>query len=228
MTITCFGDSITQGAYLDFPADAWPALVARRLGVPVDNRGVGGSILHNSDPVGHPTRLMVADAVSAAVESWACNPPAVAVVLAGHNDVIEHEINYSQPMPVGSVEQSKWAAVGVDSTLRAAGVQHVLWVTLCPRAVGTLTDGHPTWPGIIQARISDWNTWLSAWLAPSQRIIDTRGRLGDTAGGLGDPAFYIGDGLHPNAPGGHRVIADRVAAAIAPRLGIALSSTAAL
>ncbi len=44
---------------------------------------------------------------------------------------------------------------------------------------------------------------------------------------LGDTAFYIGDGLHPNSLG-HRVIADRVAAAVAPRLGIALSSTAAL
>jgi len=227
MTIACFGDSITQGGYLDFPADAWPALVARRLGVPVDNRGVGGSILHNSDPAGHPVRLMVADAVAAAVASWACSPPTVAVILAGHNDVIEHQIDYTRPMSPTSLEQSKWAAVAVTDTLLTAGVQHVLWVTLCPRAVGTLTDGHPTWPGIIQERVNDWNMWLSAWLAPTQRVIDTRGRLGDTAGGLGDAAFYIGDGLHPNALG-HRVLADRVAAAVAPRLGIALSSTAAL
>ncbi len=226
MTIACFGDSITQGAYLDFPADAWPALVARRLGVPVDNRGAGGSILHNSDPAGHPVRLMVADAVSAAVESWTI-PPAVAVVFAGHNDVLEHTIDYSQPIPVTSLEKPKWAAVAIDSTLRSAGVQYVFWVTLCPRTPGTLTADHPDWTGIIQARINDWNTWLSAWLAPSQRIIDTRGRLGDTAGGLGDTAFYIGDGLHPNSLG-HRVLADRVAAAVAPRLGIALSSTAAL
>lgn len=226
MTIACFGDSIVQGGNLDFPSDAWPALVARRLGVPVDNRGVGGSLLHNSGPAS-PPRLMVADAVAAAVTSWQCVPPTVAVVLAGHNDVIEHTVDYAQPLAPTSLEQSKWAAIAVDSTLRAAGVQHVLWVTLCPRTPGTLTADHPDWPGIIQARINDWNTWLSAWLAPSQRIIDTRGRLGDTAGGLGDPSFYVGDGLHPNALG-HRVIADRVAAAVAPRLGIALSSTAAL
>lgn len=223
-TIACFGDSITQGNNLDFPGDAWPALVARRLGIEVDNRGVGGSLLHNSGPAS-PPRLMVADAVAAAVASWACSPPTVAVILAGHNDVIEHTVDYSQPLPATSLEQSKWAAVGVDSTLRAAGVRHVLWVTLCPRTVGTLTADHPDWPGIIQTRVVNWNAWLLAQFGTS--VIDTRGRLGDTAGGLGDTAFYIGDGLHPNALG-HRVLADRVAAAIAPRLGIALSSTAAL
>ncbi len=225
MTIACFGDSIVQGGNLDFPSDAWPALVARRLGVPVDNRGVGGSILHNSDPAGHPVRLMVSDAVAAAVASWQCVPPTVAVVLAGHNDVIEHTVDYSQPLPATSLEQSKWAAIGVDSTLRAAGVQYVLWATLCPRTPGTLTADHPDWPGIIQGRVVNWNAWLLAQFGTS--VIDTRGRLGDTAGGLGDTAFYIGDGLHPNALG-HRVLADRVAAAVAPRLGIALSSTAAL
>lgn len=224
MTIACFGDSIVQGNNLDFPGDAWPALVARRLGIEVDNRGVGGSLLHNSGPAS-PPRLMVADAVAAAVASWQCVPPTVAVVLAGHNDVIEHTIDYSQPLPPTSLEQSKWAAVGVDSTLRAAGVQHVLWVTLCPRTPGTLTFDHPDWPGIIQTRVANFNAWLLAQFGAS--VIDTRGRLGDTAGGLGDPSFYIGDGLHPS-PLGHRVIADRVAAAIAPRLGIALSSTAAL
>lgn len=224
MTIACFGDSIVQGGNLDFPADAWPSLVARRLGVEVDNRGQGGSLLHNSGPAS-PPRLMVTDAVAAAVASWQCVPPTVAVVLAGHNDVIEHTIDYSQPLPPTSLEQSKWAAVGVDSTLRAAGVQHVLWVTLCPRTPGTLTFDHPDWPGIIQTRVANFNAWLLAQFGAS--VIDTRGRLGDTAGGLGDPSFYIGDGLHPNALG-HRVIADRVAAAVAPRLGIALSSTAAL
>ena len=223
-TIACFGDSITQGNNLDFPGDAWPALVARRLGIEVDNRGVGGSLLHNSGPAS-PPRLMVADAVAAAVASWACNPPAAAVVLAGHNDVIEHTIDYAQPLAPTSLEQSKWAAIGIDSILRAAGVQHVLWVTLCPRTPGTLTADHPDWPGIIQGRIVNFNAWLVAQFGAN--VIDTRGRLGDTAGGLGDPSFYIGDGLHPNVSG-HRVIADRVAAAIAPRLGIALSSTAAL
>ena len=225
MTIACFGDSIVQGGNLDFPSDAWPALVARRLGVPVDNRGVGGSILHNSDPAGHPVRLMVSDAVAAAVASWQCVPPTVAVVLAGHNDVIEHTVDYSQPLPATSLEQSKWAAIGVDSTLRAAGVQYVLWATLCPRTPGTLTADHPDWPSIIQTRVANWNAWLIAQFGAN--VIDTRGRLGDTAGGLGDTAFYIGDGLHPNVSG-HRVLADRVAAAVAPRLGIALSSTAAL
>jgi len=224
MTIACFGDSIVQGGNLDFPADAWPSLVARRLGVEVDNRGQGGSLLHNSGPAS-PPRLMVADAVAAAVTSWQCVPPTVAVVLAGHNDVIEHTVDYSQPLPATSLEQSKWAAIGVDSTLRAAGVQHVLWVTLCPRTPGTLTADHPDWPGIIQGRIVNFNAWLLAQFGVN--VIDTRGRLGDTAGSLGDPSFYIGDGLHPNALG-HRVIADRVAAAVAPRLGIALSSTAAL
>ena len=225
MTIACFGDSIVQGGNLDFPSDAWPALVARRLGVPVDNRGVGGSILHNSDPAGHPVRLMVSDAVAAAVASWQCVPPTVAVVLAGHNDVIEHTVDYSQPLPATSLEQSKWAAIGIDSTLRSAGVQHVFWVTLCPRTPGTLTADHPDWPSIIQTRVANWNAWLIAQFGAN--VIDTRGRIGDTAGGLGDTAFYIGDGLHPNSLG-HRVIADRVAAAVAPRLGISLSSTAAL
>lgn len=175
-TIACFGDSITQGNNLDFPGDAWPALVARRLGIEVDNRGVGGSLLHNSGPAS-PPRLMVADAVAAAVASWQCVPPTVAVVLAGHNDVIEHTVDYAQPLAPTSLEQSKWAAVGVDSTLRAAGVQHVLWVTLCPRTPGTLTADHPDWPGIIQGRIVNFNAWLLAQFGVN--VIDTRGRLGD-------------------------------------------------
>lgn len=224
MRICAFGDSITQGNNLDFAVDAWPHLVARRLGVTVDDLGVGGSLLHNSGPAS-PPRLMIPDAVNAAIASWSCRPPAAAVVLAGHNDVIEHTVDYAQPLAPTSLEQSKWAAIAVDSALRAAGVPLVLWVTLCPRTTGTLTQDHPDWPPIIQGRVVNFNAWLVAQFA--DRVVDTRGRFGDTGGGLGDPSFYLGDGLHPN-PNGHRVIADRVAAALATRLHIDPAQMAAL
>lgn len=200
--MTCLialGDSMTAGRYLDSPStEAWPSLLT---GVTVTNRGVGGSFLHGSAPLVRDTLTGMGAAD-------------VAVVWAGHNDVITHSPEWPYPADPRSIEHSRWAAIELDQALAAAAVPLVLWVTLAPRTHGTLTEATPTWPDIIQARIRSWNAWLcQQW---PERVIDIRGRLGDVAGGLGSPALYIGDGLHINALG-HAIVAGRVNAALRAR-----------
>lgn len=209
--VVVFGDSIAAGRYLDNPSDAWPALLAKR-GVTVENRGVGGSILHNASP-SIPNRLMINDAITAAINEWNGNAPKYAIMAGGANDIVEHQ-TASYPSDLTSEEHPRWELVYMSQRLRAAGVQTILYVTLVPRSEGTITDAYPTWPGILQARTASFNAWLRAGFPGS--VIDTRGHFGDLRSGLGNTAFYIGDGLHPNALG-QRVIADRVAAALTAR-----------
>ncbi len=211
--VAVFGDSITAGTYLDFPDAAWPAIVSERLDIDVENRGVGGSLLHNASPQ-IPNRLMVGDAVNRALTEWGANVPDAVVMAAGANDIIEHQ---AAPYPgnLASEEWARWTLVWISQQLRESGVQRIYFLTLAPRAEGTLTDAYPTYPGILQARTASFNEWLRAGFPGS--VIDTRGQFGDLRGGLGNPAFYNGDGLHPNALG-QRVIGDRVASFLQGRL----------
>lgn len=218
--LVVFGDSLAAGghAYTYPGGRPWADLVADALGLDLDNQGVGGSLLH--DPAsGQAT-------VGAKVGAWlaAGGCADVAVILAGHNDIQQHQVDYSTPMSPTSLEQSKWAAVDLDNALRPH-VLHVLWVTLCPRTHGSLYQG-PTagWETVINARRVDFNAWLVANFGP--RAIDTRGLLGDqpVAGeaGLGNTALYIGDGLHLN-PSGHEQLAPTIIAALRA-LGIGVAA----
>ena len=212
--VAVFGDSITAGTYLDFTVDAWPAVVAERLDIDVENRGVGGSLLHNAWP-SIPNRLMIGDAVDAAIAEWGANVPDAVVLAGGANDMIEHRADAPYPADLQSQEHPRWALVHIMWRLQAAGVSNIYFLTLTPRAEGTLTDAYPTWPGILQERTASFNAWLRAGFPTT--VIDTRGHFGDVRSGLSNTAFYVGDGLHPNSLG-HRVIGDRVASFLRGRL----------
>lgn len=47
-SLAVFGDSITEGAGASMPARSWPALLALTLGVPLVNKGLGGTVLQST------------------------------------------------------------------------------------------------------------------------------------------------------------------------------------
>lgn len=73
MDLLCLGDSLTYG-YPGVPADSWPALVARHLGLTVTNRGVCGETTQD-------IRLRLPAALA--------ELPGAVFLMGGSNDVLQ-------------------------------------------------------------------------------------------------------------------------------------------
>lgn len=71
--LICFGDSITAGAGASTPSKAFAALVARAMGLTLDNRAIGGTTL--------------AEQLARAILPTRIIPPNVALLLTGYNDM---------------------------------------------------------------------------------------------------------------------------------------------
>ncbi|QQS19445.1 SGNH/GDSL hydrolase family protein [Candidatus Saccharibacteria bacterium] len=219
-TVWAFGDSIMAGSVTNqWRSTAYPTLGATipemagsLSGTTITNYSIGGSVLraHPTAPTQMTLKKQIQNALASTTER-----PTTAIILIGHNDIYQFAENYNLNDP-NSLELSKWEAVYADQALRDAGVAKVYWITPMPRTTTTQVSDVDSLA--IEHRRDWYNEWLSAWLAPQGRIIDTRGLLGEKIAAtnrseLANTAFFTGDGLHLNAAGNAQ-IAPAVAAKI--------------
>ncbi len=188
-TIVAFGDSITDGAYATFDADAgWPDVLARRLEpLPrapersVVDEGIGGNRLTlSAQPEGGPAGI-------ARLDADVLSQPGVShVILAlGINDVAA---GASATQIVGAMEQ-------VTRRARARGLK-VLGTTLTP--------GFPRDP--TREAVNRWVRTNRAF----DGVIDFDAVVRDPRNPSRWAAAYnSGDNLHPNAAG-QRAMADSI------------------
>jgi lysophospholipase L1-like esterase len=188
--LTAFGDSITAGTWLPTYADSWIAKLSARLGLPIDNRAVGGVPLH--DPSGAGPVLM--DQVTAAL---AAGQPTFthAVILCGTNDLMTHDN--------ATLSQSIAAAQAVQDALAAKGVR-VIWLAVLPMGYGT-SHRDSDLPTLLDRRHTLDNGLRSI---AGSRWVDTDRYFGaDPTGFVAATTTWLIDGLHPN-PAGASQMAD--------------------
>ena len=188
MKLVCVGDSITAGAFLDQPSDAWPARLGRMLcatGWQVVNAGIGGNAVATPQAINPLPQRLPALLTSDVTHL---------IIFEGINDVW----SVSPTETCNALLACLLMGINAGVTSRIA--------TLTPFS-GTAPFDNP----VAEAYRQGINAWLRAYFNATPYLADFDAVLRNQSNRLRPEYSY--DGLHPNAYG-HMRLADAALAAI--------------